>query len=284
MVFLSLFFSSKSVFAAASEFQYTLLEGLPGFFNAGGVMTDFPSLVLAIYKFGIWTIGISGLFMITIGGIMYTGSAGNTSTAETAKGLVTDSLIGIAAAMIAYLFLYVINPDLTQININFVPVNIDAEVEDIQVNGSVSTSLVNIAGINETQIDSSFAVVLAKLKQKGISTIVTAGLRSVEKQVALITKNCGNYPPVRTCSPATCLLKNGPASCPHTTGKAADIWALNSSGGQALSQKQCMNNITACFNDPYQKALISAMRAEGFCVLSSEPWHFEKPRMSSTCS
>lgn len=125
MVFLLLFFSSKPVFAVASEFQYTLLEGLPGFFNAGGVMTDFPALVLAIYKFGIWTIGISGMFMITIGGIMYAGSAGNTSTADSAKKIITDSLIGIAAAMIAYLFLYVINPDLTQMNINFTAVNVD---------------------------------------------------------------------------------------------------------------------------------------------------------------
>jgi len=111
------------------EFQYTLLEGLPGFFNAGGVMTDFPALVLAIYKFGIWTIGISGMFMITIGGIMYAGSAGNTSTAGKAKEIIIDALIGIAAAMIAYLFLYVINPDLTQMNINFTAVNVDEITE-----------------------------------------------------------------------------------------------------------------------------------------------------------
>jgi len=117
------------VFAVSSEFKYTLLEGLPGFFNAGGVMTDFPALVLAIYKFGIWTIGISGLFMITIGGIMYAGSAGNTSTAGKANEIIIDALIGIAAAMISYLFLYVINPDLTQMNINFTPVNVDEPAE-----------------------------------------------------------------------------------------------------------------------------------------------------------
>ena len=109
---------------ASGSFQYTLLESLPGFFQAGKVMTDFPALILAIYKFGIWTIGICALFMITIGGVMYLGSAGNTSAATNAKGIIFDALIGVFAAMVAYLFLYVINPDLTTININFSQVSL----------------------------------------------------------------------------------------------------------------------------------------------------------------
>ena len=55
---------------------------------------------------------------------MYMASAGNTSTASSARGIITDSLIGIIAAMGAYLILYVINPDLTKINISFTPVEI----------------------------------------------------------------------------------------------------------------------------------------------------------------
>ncbi len=111
--------------ATSGSFQYTLLESLPGFFQAGTVMTDFPALILAIYKFGIWIIGICALFMITIGGVMYLGSAGNTAAATSAKGIIFDALIGVFAAMVAYLFLYVINLDLTTININFTAVNID---------------------------------------------------------------------------------------------------------------------------------------------------------------
>lgn len=124
------FLNAKNVLAA-STFNYTLLESFPGFFTEGTVMTDLPKMILAIYKFGIWTIGIAGLFMITVGGIMYAGSAGNTSTATNAKGIITDALIGIAAAMLAYLFLYVINPDLTNLNINFTAVNVD-ESDDLE--------------------------------------------------------------------------------------------------------------------------------------------------------
>ncbi|NTV41611.1 MAG: hypothetical protein HGA61_05075 [Candidatus Moranbacteria bacterium] len=122
--FIVAFFSTKNVLAA-STFKYTLLESFPGFSTGGTEMTDFPSMILAIYKFGIWTIGIAGLFMLTIGGIMYAGSAGNTSVATNAKGIITDALIGIVAAMAAYLVLYVINPDLTKLNINFTAVNVD---------------------------------------------------------------------------------------------------------------------------------------------------------------
>ncbi|MDD5464142.1 MAG: hypothetical protein PHP62_03260, partial [Candidatus Moranbacteria bacterium] len=56
---------------------------------------------------------------------------GNTSTASSARGIITDSLIGIIAAMGAYLILYVINPDLTKINIgsSFVSVDITEGAE-----------------------------------------------------------------------------------------------------------------------------------------------------------
>ena len=134
------FLNAKNVLAA-STFNYTLLESFPGFFTEGTVMTDLPKMILAIYKFGIWTIGIAGLFMITVGGIMYAGSAGNTSTATNAKGIITDALIGIAAAMLAYLFLYVINPDLTNLNINFTAVNVDyKEGTAMGISGGVSNS------------------------------------------------------------------------------------------------------------------------------------------------
>ncbi len=100
-----------------SAFEYKLLEAFPGFFSKGS-SPNLPDMILAIYKFGIWTVGICGLLMITIGGVMYMGSAGNNANAESAKRIITDSLIGIVAALGAYLFMYVINPDLTVIKLS----------------------------------------------------------------------------------------------------------------------------------------------------------------------
>ena len=109
---------------AHAEMKYTLLESFPGFFTAGTTGPTFPEMILAIYKFGIWTVGIAGLFMLTIGGFWYMTSAGNNATAETAKKIIWDALLGIVAALAAYLIMYVINPDLTRINIKFVSVSV----------------------------------------------------------------------------------------------------------------------------------------------------------------
>ena len=120
----------------SKQFNYTLLESFPGFFNRGDTLTDLPALILAIYKFGIWTVGIAGFFMLVVGGFMYMASAGNTSTASNARGIIWDALLGIAAALGAYLILYVINPELTNINIAFTTVNV-TETDDF---GGVPTA------------------------------------------------------------------------------------------------------------------------------------------------
>ena len=123
VIFISLLIFISTCGIAHATMNYTLLESFPGFFTAGSTGPDLPTMILAIYKFGIWTVGIAGLFMLVIGGFWYMTSAGNTSTAETAKTIIWDSLLGIVAALAAYLIMYVINPDLTKISISFISVS-----------------------------------------------------------------------------------------------------------------------------------------------------------------
>jgi hypothetical protein len=59
---------------------------------------------------------------------MYMASAGNTSTAGNARGIIWDALLGIVAALGAYLILYVINPDLTKINLSFTTVDVSEPI------------------------------------------------------------------------------------------------------------------------------------------------------------
>jgi|GEM_PF-3518729 len=107
----AMFFLPSAVLAQ----QYNIMEAIPGFFDAGSSIS-FPDLVLGIYRFGLWTVGIAALFMVTIGGFMYATSAGNTSYAGTAKKVITDALLGLVVAMVAYLGLRFINPDLVVLN------------------------------------------------------------------------------------------------------------------------------------------------------------------------
>lgn len=94
-----------------ATFNYTLLEEIPG---TAGTSGDFGSYLQSLYRFTFFGIGIAALFMLTVGGFMYVTSAGNTSRVETAKTIITDSFLGILIALFAWLFLYVINPDLVQ--------------------------------------------------------------------------------------------------------------------------------------------------------------------------
>ncbi len=90
---------------------YTPMEEIPG----QGKPTDFYSYINAIYKFGIGAVGICAMLMIIVGGYMYMTAAGNNSSMEKAKTVITDAIIGLILAMASYLILYFINPDLVKI-------------------------------------------------------------------------------------------------------------------------------------------------------------------------
>lgn len=112
LVFLSLpFFASAQT---TGPFNYVPLEKIPGSDKETSGVTDFYTYVSAIYKFGIWAVGIVALFMLVFGGYTYITSAGNNSSMETAKKIITDAIVGIIMALTAYLLLYVINPDLVR--------------------------------------------------------------------------------------------------------------------------------------------------------------------------
>ena len=98
--------------ATLAVFKYTPMEEIPGF----GRPDTYESYILTIYKFGLWTVGIAAVFMISIGAFMYITSAGNTSTMGKAKDIIFDSIIGVILALTSYVLLNTINPALVNIN------------------------------------------------------------------------------------------------------------------------------------------------------------------------
>ncbi|MFZ5982587.1 MAG: hypothetical protein ACOYS2_03415 [Patescibacteria group bacterium] len=97
--------------STSTRYEYKLLEGLPGFYSANESPT-FNAYISAIYKFGIWVVGIAALLMISIGAFMYLTSAGNNAAMGSAKNVITDAIIGLVLALLAWLLLYTINPEL----------------------------------------------------------------------------------------------------------------------------------------------------------------------------
>ena len=101
--------------SSSSGLQYPLLEKIPG---TEGLGSDLPGYLKAIYKVALIIVILSAVLMISIGGFMYLTSAGNTSYMETSKGVIWDAIIGLIVALVAWLLLNTINPDLTTISIN----------------------------------------------------------------------------------------------------------------------------------------------------------------------
>ena len=102
--------------------NYTLLEQLPGSSNPVTTGGRLNTYLEDIYRFAFWAVGIAVVFMLTIGGFMYLTSAGNTSRMESAKTVIFDAILGLVLALVAWLFLYVINPDLVNVNLPAVTV------------------------------------------------------------------------------------------------------------------------------------------------------------------
>jgi hypothetical protein len=107
---------SGSIAEAVTVSQYQQLENIPGTGNEGN--KTFPEYVATLYNLGLWIVGISAMFMLTVGGFMYLTSAGNTSAAGTAKGVIKDALIGLTLGLFAWLIVNTINPDLTTLNVS----------------------------------------------------------------------------------------------------------------------------------------------------------------------
>jgi hypothetical protein len=227
--------TTTSSTSTSGRFNYKLLEGLPGFFSAGDSAPSLPALIIALYNFGIWTVGIAAMFMIVIGGFMYMTSAGNTSSVASAKGIIKDALLGLAAALGAYLILYVINPDLVKINLNLAKVSIVGQTVSTPSGTAVSGFI--------TQSEA-----LTTLQNAGISVSGTMGLCSNRKQ-----SNCTSLEGIsqkaldgivkfkQDCSGCTVVVTGGSEQTshsngsPHYSGKAIDI-RTNSGVKSFLSQ------------------------------------------------
>jgi hypothetical protein len=117
LILLFIFIFPFLIVSAAPNLNYTPMEKIPGMTTTTEYDTnaDFATFISNVYKFGIWVVGICALIMIVIGGYMYAASGGNNASMEKAKGFITDAIVGLILALLAYLILYIINPELVRI-------------------------------------------------------------------------------------------------------------------------------------------------------------------------
>lgn len=268
---------------------------------------DVPYLaeyISGVYRYAVGIASVIAAVMMMVGGFQYLTAGGDASKVAAGKERISNAVVGLFLSLGVYVVLYAVNPDLVALRglrieqVKTIPYIEPSESEPDSVNGSIATSFKaptgkNITGPGKskvpTELSQDLTEAAAELQaQNGYGMLIGSSLRTVERQIELIKENCQNPPGSASCNPkpdkpTTCILKdNNPANCPHTTGRALDIWATKD-GKQCISRKECLADIDGCFANECQAALIERMKDAGFCVLSSEPWHFEKPKMSSNC-
>ena len=80
------------------------------------------------YKFGIAIVAILAVVMIGVGGFMYiVTSAGNAGKLANAKEIITSAILGLVMALLSWLILFVINPDLVGDALKGVKIDLDRD-------------------------------------------------------------------------------------------------------------------------------------------------------------
>lgn len=75
---------------------------------------DVPNYLGNLYIWMFAFVGISALFAIVMGGVMYMFSGTSLTKVDSAKRWIWNAVFGIIIAATSYLLLYIINPDLVE--------------------------------------------------------------------------------------------------------------------------------------------------------------------------
>ncbi|MDO8462893.1 MAG: hypothetical protein Q7S96_01275 [bacterium] len=274
--------------------------------------------IAAIYRWAVPLGGVIAVVIIMVAGVIWM-TSGTTGKLSQAQQMITNATIGLILLVGSYVVLQLINPDLVRLSAIRVDIvqreELPTHDEPDEVSGVEPGTVVSIATSTadnifvkggSTRVTQELVTPLKNaataLRGKGITLRITSALRPPEEQYAYIRKNCQVNPDGTgkkgTCDPATCLMTNGPKSCPHTTGHAVDAWGMRGGERCILSQDACAKSAEnkrigfpgveasdPCRANECHAAVIAAMRGAGFCNWLGEAWHFEypKPGMSQPC-
>ncbi len=108
VLFLNLLFVSPALAAVSNSTDYVPLVSIPGVNPSAGLLTYLSGL----YNFLISVVGILAMAVIIYGGMRYLTSAGNPSSVEEAKDAITSAVTGLILALVSWLILSTINPDI----------------------------------------------------------------------------------------------------------------------------------------------------------------------------
>lgn len=84
----------------------------PGVEFLPGQINGIEDLLVILYTFGLGITALSAFVMITFGGVLYLSAGDNQTLITEARKHITNALVGLALALLSWLILKTINPDL----------------------------------------------------------------------------------------------------------------------------------------------------------------------------
>lgn len=262
----------------------------------------------AIYRYALSLVGIVVVTVIVYGGMRWLTAAGDPGKITEAKKIINNAVIGLLLTLGIALILNVINPEILRfraLKIAFIVRGNLAAVESeeaAEVPATPPGTMEPTIFVRKTQFMANGFTVAASLADtlrniaeelyretaslpNGPFKLAGGGFRSLDDQVAMWVSRCEGRPrcSIPTCNPfprdkIDANLRRLPGAqpdarlCPHTTGIAIDIACKKSPDTSKIDSVPC------------QLALERIMLRKGFCRLRSEPWHFERPKLMSTCT
>src|SRR3989344_9442372 len=102
------------ILGAYSVSAYEALESLPNL--TGEETTSLGGYLSNIYALGIGLAGVLAVLMIVIGGLQYIGSGMSPSGKNDARDRITNAVLGLLLALLSWLILNTIDPNLVSLN------------------------------------------------------------------------------------------------------------------------------------------------------------------------
>jgi len=213
------------------KYTYPLKEKIPGQNGRAGqgkdgVVDTLQEYLESLYKFGIAIVAILAVVMIGIGAFMYiVTSAGNAGKLANAKEIITNAIIGLVMALLAWLILFIINPDLVGTTLTTPTLESNNYIDDGQPDamcagwGNSYTEVTNCNGDNicfNGQCRSKRRI----CEENGGATVLNfecdnSGVAQPEQPCGMITSSGDNFlgtctsPGIKKCSPSETLVSKG---------------------------------------------------------------------------
>lgn len=117
-----------SINPARAEVKFTPQVSVGNEFTAGSAQTvggdTTAKYIRAIYQYGIGVVGILAAVVLMFGGLLWLTAGGNTGQVSEAKEWIKASLTGLIIALLSYIILLTVNPDLVNLKtITIEPIN-----------------------------------------------------------------------------------------------------------------------------------------------------------------